>query len=249
MKQEQTLFIESNECIAPSVFKMVLWGDASWVEHPGQFINIAIPGRYLRRPISICDWTESTLTLIYKTVGEGTAQLSQMHAGQSLDVLTGLGNGYDAAFEEEHYLVIGGGVGIPPLYGLTKELLNQGRQVDVILGFNTAKEIFLLEEFRQLGANVHLATADGSAGSKGFVTDVMKEEHLTEVPYMACGPLPMLKAVYHTSNSHGWMSLEERMGCGFGACMGCSFKTVNGYKRICADGPVLASEELPWTTD
>ena len=249
MKKEEMCLIELNEEIAPKTFRMILKTDTSWLERPGQFVNIQLPDKYLRRPISICDWDDHSITLIYKTVGAGTKEMSVMHAGEMLNVLTGLGNGYDTNIKEEHLLVIGGGVGIPPLYGLTKELLSKGKQLDVILGFNTKEEIFLLEEFRALNVNVHLCTADGSAGTKGFVTDVMKEMNLTDIPYMTCGPLLMLKAVYHTSNAHGWLSLEERMGCGFGACMGCSFKTVSGYKRICTDGPILQSEELPWMND
>ncbi|NCB32405.1 MAG: dihydroorotate dehydrogenase electron transfer subunit [Erysipelotrichia bacterium] len=249
MKKEEMCLIELNEPIALNTFRMVLKTDTSWLEHPGQFVNIQLPGRYLRRPISICDWTDHSITLIYKTVGVGTREMSVMHAGEMLNVLTGLGNGYDTEIADDHLLVIGGGAGIPPLYGLTRELLAKKKQVDAILGFNTKAELFLLEEFRKLGAKVHLCTADGSAGARGFATDIMKQEDLTGIPYMACGPLPMLKAVYRTSESHGWISLEERMGCGFGACMGCSFKTVTGYKRICTDGPILQSEELPWMND
>jgi len=237
--------IVENSPIAPGVFLLDLAGDTSMVKALGQFAQLQIPGFYLRRPISICDWDESGMTLIYKAVGQGTEALSRMQPGDTLDALNGLGNGYDVTRCGNHPLVIGGGVGIPPLYALTKALIAAGREPAVILGFNKAEEIFLLEEFEDLGVPVSVTTADGSFGQKGFVTDAMQEQDERYV--FACGPLPMLKAVYRKSaNPTGQYSLEERMGCGFGACMGCSIETRFGPKRVCKDGPIFLKEELLW---
>ena len=234
--------IVSNRALTESVYKMVLRGDTSDITAPGQFVNIQLDGLFLRRPISVCDWDSSTLTIIYKVVGKGTAQMAGMTGG-TLDILTGLGNGYDLGLTGDAPLLIGGGVGVPPMYGLAKRLIAQGKRVSVILGFNTKAEIFYEAEFRALGAAVTVTTVDGSYGTKGFVTDAM------DLPYShfcACGPEPMLKAVYRASVTSGQMSFEERMGCGFGACMGCSCKTLTGYKRICKDGPVMRKEEILW---
>ena len=234
--------IVSNRALTESVYKMVLRGDTSAITAPGQFVNIQLDGLFLRRPISVCDWDSSTLTIIYKVVGKGTAQMAGMTGG-TLDILTGLGNGYDLGLTGDAPLLIGGGVGVPPMYGLAKRLIAQGKRVSVILGFNTKAEIFYEAEFRALGAAVTVTTVDGSYGTKGFVTDAM------DLPYShfcACGPEPMLKAVYRASVTSGQMSFEERMGCGFGACMGCSCKTLTGYKRICKDGPVMRKEEILW---
>lgn len=237
--------IVENSPIAPGVFLLDLAGDTSAVKAPGQFAQLQIPGFYLRRPISICDWDESGMTLIYKAVGQGTEALSRLQPGDTLDALNGLGNGYDVSRCGNHPLVIGGGVGIPPLYALTKALLAAGKQPAVILGFNKAEEIFLREEFEDLGVETIVTTADGSAGYKGFVTDAMAENDSRYV--YACGPLPMLKAVYKKSaNPTGQYSLEERMACGFGACMGCSLETRFGPKRVCKDGPIFLKEELLW---
>ena len=240
----QYQIIENNP-IAPGVFLLDLAGDTSMVKAPGQFCQILIPGFYLRRPISICDWDENGMTLIYKAVGQGTDALSRTEAGETLDVLNGLGNGYDVNLCDGRPLVIGGGVGIPPLYGLTKALLAAGKQPTVILGFNRMEEIFLLEEFEDLGVETVVTTADGSFGNKGFVTDAMPAEG-HRYPY-ACGPLPMLQAVYRKSGCPtGQYSLEERMGCGFGACMGCTIETRFGPRRVCKEGPVFRKEELLW---
>ena len=236
--------IRANEAIAPSVYRMILSGDTSPVSAPGQFVNLKIEGLYLRRPLSICDWDEETMTLIYKTVGQGTEALAAMRPGQSLDLLAGLGNGFDTAVSCERPLLIGGGVGVPPLYGLCRRLIEQGKAPRVILGFNTAREVFYEKAFAALGAAVTVTTADGSLGVKGFVTAAMDE-----APYdyfYACGPLPMFKAIDAVARTSGQMSFEERMGCGFGACMGCSCKTKNGPKRICTEGPVLVREEVQW---
>ena len=236
--------IIENAQIAPQVFLLDLAGDTSMVKAPGQFCQIQLPGFYLRRPISLCDWDENGMTLIYKAVGQGTQALSRMETGDVLDILNGLGNGYDLTGCGENPLVIGGGVGIPPLYALTKALVERGARPTVILGFNKAEEIFLLDSFEDLGVETLLATADGSAGQKGFVTDVMPQD---DRYVFTCGPLPMLKAVYKKSACpSGQYSLEERMACGFGACMGCSIETRFGLKRVCKDGPVFRKEELPW---
>ena len=235
--------IIENAQIAPGVFLLDVAGDTSMVKAPGQFCQLQIPGFYLRRPISICDWDESGMTLIYKAVGQGTDALSRMRPGDLLEGLNGLGNGYDVAACGEKPLVIGGGVGIPPLYALTKALLAAGKKPTVILGFNKMEEIFLLEEFEDLDIPVTVTTADGSFGTRGFVTDALPESYDS---FFACGPLPMLKAVYQKSDAPGQLSLEERMGCGFGACMGCTVQTSAGPKRVCKDGPVFRKEELPW---
>ena len=235
--------IVENAPIAPGVFLLDLAGDTSMVRAPGQFCQIQIPGFFLRRPISLCDWDGSGMTLIYKAVGQGTDALSRMGTGDMLDILNGLGNGYDVTECGENPLVIGGGVGIPPLYVLTKTLVEAGKTPTVILGFNRAEEIFLLDSFEDLDVPVLLTTVDGSAGQKGFVTDALRSNYDS---FFACGPLPMLKAVFKACNTPGQLSLEERMGCGFGACMGCTIQTKDGPRRVCKEGPVFRKEELPW---
>ena len=222
---------------------MVLEGNTQWIIRPGQFVNIELDGLYLRRPISICDWDEHTITIIYKVVGRGTEQMSKMHEGEELDVLTGLGNGFDVEKCGEKTLVIGGGVGVPPMYGLAKALLKAGKKPVAILGFNKSSEIFYEEEFKALGIETIVTTVDGSYGVKGFVTDALPENYDF---FCTCGPEPMLKAVYNATKTSGLCSFEERMGCGFGACMGCSCETKYGNKRICKDGPVLEKEEIIW---
>ncbi len=235
--------IQAQRPLTQSVFEIKLSGDTSAITRPGQFVNLRLDGLYLRRPISVCDLERETLTLIYKVVGKGTAQLSEMLPGQSIPVLTGLGNGYDTALSGDRPLLIGGGVGVPPLYLLAKQLWAQGKAVSVILGFNTASELFYEQEFRAIGCEVSVTTVDGSRGVKGFVTDALPEDY-THV--YTCGPEPMLRAVYRRIRTGGSFSFEKRMGCGFGACMGCSCKTVTGYKRICKEGPVLQKEEILW---
>ena len=242
MKQVR-MTVSENEMIARQVYRLRLRGDTSGILRPGQFVNLKLEGLFLRRPISVCAWEEDSLTPIYKTVGTGTAQMSRLAPGAELDLLTGLGNGYDPEKAGEAPLLLGGGVGVPPLYGLARVLRQAGKRVTAVLGFNTAAEVFLAEEFRALGCDTVVATADGSLGLKGFVTDCLPEKYSY---FYACGPLPMLRAVYHLSRSEGEFSLEERMGCGFGACMGCSFQTRNGFKRICREGPVLEKGEIPW---
>ena len=236
--------ILTNEALTSSVYQMTLEGDTSAITAPGQFVNIRLSGKFLRRPISVCDWEENKLTLVYKVVGHGTAQMASMLPGETLDILCGLGNGYDLSAVGENPLLVGGGVGVPPMYGLAKKLRAMGKNVRVILGFNTKEEIFYEQEFVALGCSVCVTTVDGSYGIRGFVTDAMKE--LTYSHFCACGPEPMLKALYKASTTSGQMSFEERMGCGFGACMGCSCKTLTGNKRICKDGPVMKKEEILW---
>ena len=241
---KQSLFqIVSNEALTDSVYKMILSGDTSAITAPGQFVNIQLTGKFLRRPISVCDYNESTLTIIYKVVGAGTEQMSAMKPGEMLDILTGLGNGYDLSLAGDRPVLLGGGVGVPPMYNLAKKLIAMGKEVSVILGFNTASEIFYEQEFKALGCKTYVTTVDGSYGKKGFVTDALPEGYTY---FYTCGPEPMLKAVYRATTTSGQMSFEERMGCGFGACMGCSCKTLTGYKRICKDGPVMKKEEILW---
>lgn len=235
--------IAKNDNLTSNVYKMVLKGDTEAIRC-GQFVNIKLDGLYLRRPISVCDLEGDELTLIYKVVGRGTEQMSHMQAGESLDLLTGLGNGYDTSLSGDRPLLLGGGVGVPPLYMLCKKLISEGKKPTVILGFNKADEVFYKNEFEALGARVIVATADGSVGVKGFVTTAM--EGIDYSYFYTCGPEPMLKAVYKATTTSGQMSFEERMGCGFGACMGCSCKTITGYKRICKEGPVMEKEEILW---
>ncbi len=242
---KDTLFkIISNERIARNTYECVLEGDTSDITAPGQFVNIKLDGFYLRRPISVCDVTGDRLTIIYKAVGEGTEKMAETLPGEEWLTLTGLGNGYDLTVAGERPLLIGGGAGVPPMYQLAKELISLGKSVTVILGFNTKDEVFYKEKFTKLGANVIVATADGSEGVKGFVTDAMRDVDYTY--FYTCGPEPMLKAVYKMSVTSGQFSFEERMGCGFGACMGCTCETLYGNKRICRDGPVLVKEEIKW---
>lgn len=240
---KQVIFeIASNQALTREVYRMVLSGDTSAVTAPGQFVELALTGKFLRRPISVSDWVENSLTLIYKVVGHGTEQMSQLPAGTKLDVLTGLGNGYNTAPSGDNPVLVGGGVGVPPLYGLCKTLLAQGKHPAVVLGFNKENEIFLAEEFRALGVEVFIATADGSVGTKGFVADVLKA--LPYSYFYACGPLPMFRAMEAVVTTAGQYSMEERMGCGFGACMGCSIQTKSGARRVCKDGPVFPREEV-----
>ncbi|MBR3018859.1 MAG: dihydroorotate dehydrogenase electron transfer subunit [Clostridia bacterium] len=235
--------IIENAPIAPNVFLLDLAGDTSMLARPGQFCQIQLPGFFLRRPISICDWDENGMTLIYKAVGQGTEALSKTETGGTLDILNGLGNGYDLDFCGKHPLIIGGGVGVPPLYGLARALLRKGVTPSAVLGFNTYEEAFLLDEFEDLDIPVTVTTVDGSFGVKGFVTDALPEKY---DDFFTCGPAPMLRAVYKACGTSGQFSLEEHMACGFGACMGCTIQTKNGPKRVCKDGPVFRKEELLW---
>ena len=246
---QNTFTVCSNRALTDTVYRMVLEGPLEGsITAPGQFVNLKLPGYYLRRPISVCEWTEDTVTLIYKVVGHGTEAMAATPVGESFDLLAGLGNGFNTALSGDAPLLIGGGVGIPPLFGLCKALLAEGKSPSVILGFNTAEEIFLKEEFEELlkdtNGNVYVTTVDGSAGTKGFVTDVMKDLDYTF--FYTCGPMPMFRAIESVAKTSGQYSFEERMGCGFGACMGCSIQTKEGNKRVCKDGPVLMREEILW---
>lgn len=241
---DQKLKIVSNRALTADVFEMVLEGDTSKITHPGQFINIKLEGFYLRRPISVCDYNDKNVTIIYKVVGGGTEMMSKMQPGEELWCLMGLGNGFDTKNSGDKPILLGGGVGVPPMFNLAKKLISEGKSVKVILGFNKSEEIFYADEFKKIGADVTITTVDGSVGIKGFVTDAMKAMDYTY--FYTCGPEPMLKAIYNTSSTEGELSFEARMGCGFGACMGCSCKTKYGNKRICTDGPVLKKEEVIW---
>jgi len=242
--KEVVFKILENTNIAPEVFRIILQGDTSEITAPGQFVNLKLFGLFLRRPLSVCDCSENKLTLIYKAVGKGTRQLSSMQKGAEIPVLTGLGNGYDLSLSGDSPLLLGGGVGIPPLYLLAKKLIEQGKKPFAVLGFNKKSEVFYEEEFKELvGENYAISTVDGSYGIKGFVTDALPENYSY---FYTCGPEPMLKAVYKKTKTSGQFSFEKRMGCGFGACMGCSCKTITGYKRICKEGPVLKKEEILW---
>lgn len=243
---KQSLYtIADNSRIAKDIYKMTLLGDTSAITMPGQFINIKIDGYYLRRPMSVHHYDSNTITVIYKVIGKGTKALSLIERGNTLDVLTGLGNGFDTSLSGDMPILIGGGAGVPPLYQLCIELKNEGKKPIVILGFNTEADMFCIDEFARVAYDVRVATADGSFGEQGFVTDVLKNINGYTYFY-TCGPEAMLKAVYDTAVSDGQLSFEERMGCGFGACMGCSCKTKYGNKRICVDGPVLTKEEIIW---
>ena len=237
--------IVSNKKIANQVYEMVLQGDTSYIKRPGQFINIEIEEFYLRRPISICEYDDNCIKVIYKIVGDGTEKLSELQPGKVLDILTGLGNGFDITKTENKPLLIGGGVGTPPMYELCKQLIKQGKEPMVVLGFNSKEDVFYEDKFNALGAKTYVSTADGSYGTKGFVTDIIKNLEGYDY-YYACGPKNMLKAIYDTVQTDGELSFEERMGCGFGACMGCSCKTKEGSKRVCLNGPVFTKEEVVW---
>ena len=244
--QRVVLTVTKNEALTPLIYEMHLAGDVSGVTCAGQFVEIALDGLYLRRPISVCNYEEGELTLIYKVVGKGTDLMSQMAEGTQLDVLTGLGNGFNIEHECKKPLLVGGGVGVPPLYRLTRDLIARGKDVTVVLGFNTEAEIFYAEKFEEAGAKVIIATADGSVGIKGFVTNAIAESGVEADYFYSCGPLPMLKALCQSLEIDGEVSLEERMGCGFGICMGCSIQTTKGAKRVCKEGPVFKKEEVIW---
>ena len=244
--KEAILEIVENRPLTGSVYQMTLKGDTSAISHPGQFVELSLEGFFLRRPISVCNYDEGTLTLIYKVVGKGTAQMANLPQGTKLSALTGLGNGFNDSVECSSALLVGGGVGVPPLYRLARNLIAQGKSVTVVLGFNTASEVFYQSEFEALGAKVIIATADGSAGCKGFVTDAIAQNNIEAEYFYSCGPLPMLRALTTALDIPGEISLEERMGCGFGICMGCSIQTASGPKRVCKEGPVFKKEEILW---
>lgn len=244
---KQVVFeIVSNRPLTQSVYEMTLKGDTSAITRPGQFVELSLEGLFLRRPISVCNYDEGLMTLIYKVVGKGTAQMAALPVGTKIDTLTGLGNGFNDAVECKSALLVGGGVGVPPLYRLARNLIGQGKSVTVVLGFNTASEIFYREQFEALGAQVVVATADGICGVKGFVTDAIAQNNIVADYFYSCGPLPMLRALTTALDIPGEISLEERMGCGFGICMGCSIQTASGPKRVCKEGPVFRKEEILW---
>ncbi len=246
MNKKVIMKIKSNELIAKDVYKMILEGDTSEIKRPGQFVNIKLENKFLRRPISVCDYNSSELTIIYKILGSGTDLMSKMKHNQKLDLLMGLWNGFDLepTTDKNHILLVGGGVGIPPLYNLAKELKKLGKKVTVVMGFRSKEDVFYEKELNNLVDNVYVVTNDGSYGDKGFVTDVISNNNIEFDYYMSCGPEPMLNLLCTSIAKDGQLSFEERMGCGFGACMGCSCKTKYGYKRICVEGPVLSSSEV-----
>lgn len=235
--------IRSNEQLTQSVWRMILEGNTEPIKKSGQFVNIQIDGLYLRRPISVCDYDSESITLVYKVVGEGTERLTQYTAGDSLNLMTGLGNGFSTDVASEKPLLIGGGVGIPPLFSLAKRLIAEGKNPTVLLCFNTKSEVFLFDEFKQLTDRVFVSTIDGSEGVKGFFSDIIREKSIDYDYYYTCGPLPMLRAIHETLTSQGQLSFEERMGCGFGGCMGCTHRTKSGYKKICQD-TILTSDDV-----
>ncbi|MBQ8141124.1 MAG: dihydroorotate dehydrogenase electron transfer subunit [Clostridia bacterium] len=242
--QQQILTVKENIKLTEGIYRMILCGKVDAIKNSGEFINIEIPSLFLRRPISVCDYDGESVTIIYKVVGKGTEVMAEAKEGDTFDVLLGLGNGYDTSVSGEHALLLGGGVGVPPLYNLCKKLISEGKKVMVVLGFNKADEIFYADEFKALGAEVRITTVDGSRGVRGFVTDAIEDVDYTY--FYTCGPEPMLRAVYKAARTEGQFSFESRMGCGFGACMGCSCKTNFGNKRICKDGPVFTKEEILW---
>lgn len=239
--------VVSNQKIAKDVYRMILSGDTSAITAPGQFVNLKLEGFYLRRPISVCDCSPDSLTLIYKVVGGGTELMSTLAPGTQINTLSGLGNGYNLDKSGDRPLLVGGGVGVPPLYKLCRELMVRGAKPTVVMGFNSKDDVFCEQEFKALGADVYVATADGSCGEKGFVTDIIKRLDYTF--FYTCGPEPMFRAMSRMMKTPGQYSFEERMGCGFGACMGCSCRTLTGNKRICREGPVMNSEEIIWNKE
>ena len=238
--------LERARRLAGDVWELRLSGDTSAVTAPGQFVNLELPGKFLRRPISVCDWAEGRLTLLVKEAGEGTKELVRLPAGTALSTLSGLGNGFALGAAPEGAVLVGGGIGAAPLYGLAKRMLAAGRSVQVVLGFRSKEDAFYLEEFAALGLEVPAATEDGSLGTRGFVTNVLNS--LPDCRYvLACGPTPMLRAVHALPQiTGGQFSFEARMACGFGACVGCTIETRNGLRRVCKDGPVFRKEEILW---
>ena len=238
--------IGSNSPVAHDTFRLVLETDASVTVRSGQFVDIALPGRYLRRPISVSDVLPRGLVLYYKAVGEGTRQMAALPPGTALELLLPLGSGFGPEKCREKALLVGGGLGAAPLYLLARELLEAGKHPTAVLGFNRADEICLAEEFRALGVPVHVATLDGSVGTKGFVTDAIKALQPEYDYFYTCGPMVMMKAVCNAVEGSGEASLEERMGCGAGFCYGCSIQTKKGPARVCKDGPVFKTEDILW---
>ena len=241
---KQSIFkLTENTALTYKVSRLRLEGDVSAIKKPGQFVQVQLDGLFLRRPFSVCDRDENSFTILYETAGTGTELLRTLPAGTKLDVLTGLGNGFDLYRGGNNPLLIGGGTGLSPMFWLAKELLALGASPKALLGFNTADDVFYAEEFEALGIETLITTTDGSRGIKGLVIDAMDKPYSG---FYACGPEAMLRAVCEASNKPGQISLDRRMGCGFGACMGCTVITRNGPKRICKEGPVLDREEIIW---
>lgn len=241
---QETFRITRQSLAAEDTYRLELAGNTGELRTPGQFVDVALPGKFLRRPFCVCSWDEGSMTLYYKVVGEGTRQMSALTEGTELDVLVGLGNGFDTKDSGAAPLLCGGGLGAAPMYALCRALRSEGKEATVLLGFNTAAEIVLEEEFRRLGAGLTIFTLDGSAGHKGFVTDLMPDLNYSYV--YSCGPMPMMRAVSAAAVTGAQFSLEARMACGFGACVGCTIRTANGPRRVCADGPVFRKEEILW---
>ena len=246
MKKIVNYIIKENIQLNHNIFKLVLLGDTTWCKRPGQFIEITVDNGYLKRPISICDFNEKELIIIYKTIGKGTKWLAQQAKGAIINTIVDLGNGFNIIPLGQNILLIGGGVGIPPLYLLAKTAISKGKNVTVILGFQSKEDSFYVKEFQDLNIPVYVSSNDGSIGTKGFVTTIMENQNLTNVNYCCCGPLVMMKAIAKVSTAKGLLSLESKMGCGFGACMGCSIETKKGYRRVCKEGPVFKSEDIIW---
>lgn len=246
MKKILTYKVKSNIQLNPTIYQMILLGDTDWIKMPGQFMEITVKNGYLKRPISICDFNEKELTIIYKVIGKGTKYMSSLKQNDELEALIGLGNGFDLTKVKDDLLLIGGGVGIPPLYSVCKEAIKLNKKPKVLLGFRTKDDAYYIEEFKKLNVEVYVSSEDGSIGDKANVVGLLNKYNLNDYDYCTCGPLKMMEAIYNNSTGHGLLSFEARMGCGFGACMGCSTKTKNGYKRICKEGPILDSEEVLW---
>ncbi len=241
---KQGLFrIAENRPLTEKVSRLCLEGDCSHVGEPGQFVDLRLEGLFLRRPLSVCDVEGDRLTLLYEESGKGTALLRTLPEGTVLDVLTGLGRGFDRSLAGSSPLLIAGGTGASPLYGLAKRLCAEGRDVTVILGFATAAERFYEEEFRALGVTLCVCTEDGSYGRAGFVTEAMDRPASY---FYTCGPKAMMQSVCARAETDGQLSLAVRMGCGFGACMGCRVETISGGRRVCKDGPVFGKGEILW---
>lgn len=244
---KQGLFqIYSNTQVADKVYLMRLLGDTSGFFCPGQFADVALDGRFLRRPFAATEWDSEGFSLIYKVVGQGTEQMTGLCNGDTLDILTGLGNGFDTSLCRYSALIVCGGLGASPVFSLARQLVSEGRKVTVIMGFNKASDVFFVKEFESLGATVAVATMDGSVGIKGLVTDAIDALKPEFDCFYTCGPKVMMKAVCEKLQAPGQASLEERMGCGCGICYGCTCNTTKGARRVCADGPVFDKEDIIW---
>jgi dihydroorotate dehydrogenase electron transfer subunit len=236
--------VADNRPLSRRLSRLRLNGDSSAIAGPGQFVSLSLPGFFLRRPFSVCDWDASGFSIVYEQVGKGTEAMLSLTPGDTLDVLTGLGNGFDLRRAGNAPLLVGGGSGVSPMLGLTRRLLSEGRTPHVILGFSGREDVALLEDFRLIGVCPTVTTLDGSFGLRGFVTDALDD--LEPSFFYACGPEAMLRAVSERCACDGQLSFDARMGCGFGACMGCTRPTRSGPKRVCKDGPVFDKGEILW---